>query len=151
MRNEEIKAIEDGLAGIKSELEAGVERKFDALATEIARKMTTAGNGIMRGHKSNPLAKLAEDAGIKSVAEGRSRSAMVKLDGSIGMLTKSLLVGDVENTDEDLFNVQANRASFIGNDTRRRLSLLDYLPRQKVTSNTFEVNKLSVYTASSGY
>lgn len=152
MSNEILEAVREHGEKFDRELKS-LDGKLESALNEMAQKMVTAdgdGRGD-RGNKGNPLAMLAKDAGIKSVAEGRSRNAMVKMDGSIHMLTKSLLVGDVENSNEDLFNVQANRASFIGNDPRRRLSLLDYLPRQKVTSNSFEFNKLSGYTNAADY
>lgn len=144
MRNEEIKAIEDGLEGIKSELEARVERKFDALATEIAQKMTTAG-GDGRGNKGNALAQAATDLVAKAggVASREQKSASVAIKGFV--------VGDTAGTSEEGYNIQPQRDPRLGNDPRRPLRVLDVLPRMRVSSNSFEYNALSGYTNAAGY
>jgi HK97 family phage major capsid protein len=76
---------------------------------------------------------------------------MVKLEGSIGTLTKSVVVGDTAGTDEEGYNVAPQRSPMLANDPRRALTLLDYLPTLRVTSNTFEFNALDSYSSAAGY
>jgi HK97 family phage major capsid protein len=151
---EVIKSIEDGLEGIKTDLDARIDRKFDKLAQEMSASENAhlLGDGRgNRGNKGNPLAKMADDAGLKAFINGETKSAIVKLDGSIHMLTKSVVVGDGAGTSEEGYNVQPQRDPRLANDPRRRLSLLDFLPSIRVTSNSFQYNALDGYSSAAGY
>lgn len=150
---EVIKSIEDGLEGIKTDLDARIDRKFDKLAQEMSASENAHLLGDGRGNRGNRnmLATLANDAGIQALANGNTKSAMVKLEGGVSLLTKSTIVGDTEGTSEDGYSVAPNRSSILANDPRRPLSLLDYLPRIRVTSNKFEYNRLTGYSNAAGY
>ena len=141
MSIEVIEAVKNGLAD--------VEAKFNRQLDEMAQKMETASG--YTGKSANPFAKLADDAGIKAMANGQSKNAAVQLDGGLSLLTKNTIVGDTAGTSEDGYAVQPQRDPRLANDPRRVLSLLDYLPSLRVTSNVFEFNKLSGYTANAGY
>lgn len=149
MQDEDIKALEEGLAGIKSDL----EKKFDRQLDELAQKMETAGGDGRgdRGARGNPLAKLASDAGIKAMRDGSAKSAIVQLDGSIGVLVKSTVVGDGAGSSEEGYAVAPQRDPRLANDPRRPLSLLDFLPSMRVTSSSFEFNKLTGYSNAADY
>ena len=123
---------------------------MDSAITEIAQKMECARDSSVRGSR-NPLSKLGEDDGIKALADGRSRSAVVKMSGSLDVMTKSTIVGDVAGAGEVLFDIPAQRAPGMANDPRPRLSLLDVLPRLRVTSNTFEFMRLNGYANGADY
>lgn len=140
---EVLKAVEDGITGLRDEF----RRELD----EIAQKMETAGDGSVRGTGADPLARLTNDAGIKALAEGKAKSAFVKLDGGLDLLTKSTVVGDTAGTSEEGYSVQPQRDPRLANDPRRALSLLDFLPRIRVTSNTFEYNALDSYINAANY
>lgn len=150
--NEAIKAIEDGMKDIKSSLDEKMDQKLYAFACEhgLTDDAKFVGDGRGNRGKGNPFAKLANDAGIKAMANGQSREAIVKLDGGLS-LVKSTIVGDTAGTSEEGYNVAPQRDPRLANDPRRPLSLLDYLPSLRVTSNSFEFNKLSGYTANAGY
>lgn len=145
IHEEVIKSIEDGLEGIKTDLDKRIDRKFDALAQEMSAQENAFLLGDGRGNRgSNLLAKIASDAGVKSLIAGTSKSAIVKLDGSI-FDRKSLVVGDLAGTSEDGIAVPPNFLPELGNMQRRRLGLFDYLPRWAVTSNSVEFSRLTGY------
>ena len=145
--------IEVGLAEIKNELEKKLDRKLDQFAQEMGGKDDAMfiGDGAGNRKSRNPLSALADDAGIKAMANGTAREAVVKLDGGLSLLRKSLLVGDTAGTSEEGYNVQPMRDPRMAGDARRPLSLLDYLPSLRVTSNSFEFNRLTGYTSNAGY
>lgn len=103
------------------------------------------------GGGKDPLGKLSQDEGVKAMANGQSRTATVKVEGGLSLLTKNTIVGDTAGTSEDGYAVQPMRDSRMANDPRRRLSLLDFLPSQRVTSNSFEFNRLVGYSNAAGY
>lgn len=144
MSNEVIEAVQNGLKA--------VEEKFNRQLDEMAQKMELAGDDSVRGAGRNPLAKLADDAAMVALRNGNTKSALVKLDGSVGDLcVKSTVVGDGAGTSEEGYNVAPQRDPRLANDPRRPLSLLDFLPSMRVSSNSFEFNRLTGYTSAAGY
>lgn len=150
MSNEILEAVREHGEKFDRELKS-LDGKIESALTEMAQKMTPASDGSMRGHYANPFAKLADDAGLKAMINGETKSAIVKLDGNVHTLTKSLVVGDGAGTSEEGYNVQPQRDPRLANDPRRRLSLLDFLPSIRVSSNSFEYNALVGYSNASGY
>lgn len=152
MSNEILEAVREHGEKFDREVKA-LDDKLERSLNELAQKMETApgdGRGD-RGNKGNPFAKLASDAGIKAMASGNSKEAVVKLDGGLSLLTKNTIVGDTAGTSESGYDVAPQRDPRLANDPRRVLSLLDFLPSLRVSSNVFEFNKLSGYTANAGY
>lgn len=147
MSNEVLEAVREHGEKFDRELKS-VREHMDSAITEIAQKMDKAGD--IRA-KSNPLTKIGEDAGIKALADGRQRSAVVKMTGSLDMLTKSTIVGDVAGANEILLDIPAQRAPGFANDPRPRTTLLELIPRLKVTSNSFEYMRLNAYANAADY
>jgi HK97 family phage major capsid protein len=150
MNNEILDAVREHGEKYDRELKA-LDGKLSRELDEIAQKMETAGDGSVRGTSTDPFALLAKDAGVKAMANGQTREAIVKLEGGLSLLRKDLIVGDTAGSSEDGYNVAPQRDPRLANDPRRPLSLLDFLPSIRVVSNSFEFNKLSGYTANAGY
>lgn len=145
-----LEAVKDGLANVREQLRREREQLRGEM-DELAQKMETAGGESVRGYRADPLAALGKSDEIKSMAARQSRNAVVRLDGGVSLLTKSLLVGDTAGSSEEGYNVQPQRMAGLANDPRRALTLLDYLPSVPVSSNSFEFNKLSGYSSNAGY
>lgn len=143
MNDEVLQAVQDGMKSVNERL-----NQYDRALTEIAQRADVA--RVSTG-KRHPLSQLGEDAGIKAMAEDRARSAIVKMAGSIDLMTKSTIVGDAAGDGEVLFNVPSQRLEGIVDAPRPRLSILDLLPRLKVSSNAFEYNRLDGYTNAADY
>jgi HK97 family phage major capsid protein len=152
MSNEILEAVREHGEKFDREVKA-LDDKLERSLNELAQKMETAtgdGRGD-RGNKGNPLAKLADDSGMQALRNGNAKSAIVTLDGSVGLLCKSTVVGDTAGTSEEGYNVAPQRDPRLANDPRRALSLLDFLPSMRVTSNSFEFNRLTGYSSAAGY
>lgn len=136
------------------QLESRVGR-LDAGFTELAQK-STGMPGVVGVVHSGPVSgglanMLQKDEGLQAMREGRSKSAILKLDGGVDMLIKTL-VGDVASSVNDLYPVRPDRAPSIYNDSRMMLPLIGMMPRIQVASGSFEYVSLdSGYTNDGGY
>lgn len=147
MNDHVLEAVSKGLEDVKAALDEKIERKFNKLAQE----MEIAPDSAVRGNSRNPFAKIAASDGFKSLASGQTKTAFFPLDGDLRTLTKSTVVGDGAGSSEEGYNVQPQRDPRLANDPRRPLSLLDYLPSMRVTSNSFEYNRLVGYSSAAAY
>jgi HK97 family phage major capsid protein len=155
MNDSTLEAVKNGLSEVKNHLDkrvSDIEAKHSREMDELAQQLGHAPASAIRGHGADPLAKLANNEGIKSLASGHKVPVTIKLDGGVGLLVKNTIVGDVVGTSEDGYSVQPMRSPVLANDPRRMLSLLDFLPTIRVgASNTFEFNRLTGYTSTAGY
>lgn len=146
MSNEILEAVREHGEKFDRELKS-LDGKIESALTEMAQKMETApgdGRGD-RGNKGNPLTKAAAELVAKAagVANREQKSASVSVKGFV--------VGDTAGTSEEGYIVPPQHDPRLGNDPRRRLSLLDALPRIRVSSNSFEYNALDGYSNAAGY
>ena len=155
MNNEVIEAVrehaerfEKSLAEVKAQAAGEVKQmqdKLDSTLTEIAQKMATAEGYVPMGHKANPLAKLSEDAGVKSLASGQSKNTVtVALNGGVELLTKAAVTSASVQP-------EPQRLGVMGNDPRRSLRLLDVLPVVKMSTGTTQYLRLSANANAAGY
>lgn len=147
MSNEILEAVREHGEKFDSEVKSlrdEVRRELD----EMAQRLETAPDSTARG--VNVVSKAAAEA-VDKLKRGDSKRAVVALDGSVGLLTKSAVVGDTAGTSEEGYNVQPQRDPRLANDPRKALSLLDFLPSMRVTSNSFEFNRLVGYSNAADY
>jgi HK97 family phage major capsid protein len=101
----------------------------------------------------NPLQKALSGDALKPLIDRHQKSVRIALTSTIATLRKSTIVGagNEASSGQDQFNVQPFRSNVIGGDARRRLSLLDVMPRLQIAVNAFEFNRLTGYTNAAGY
>ena len=127
-----------------------LERKFNDSITEIAQKSERSMVGL--GNGGNPLSALTKSEQLRAFREDRSiKSAGVQLPGSIKVLTKGVVVGDVASQGNNLIHVPSTFDSRMGEAGQRRLSVFDILPALPVGTNAFEFNRLDSYTNTAAY
>jgi HK97 family phage major capsid protein len=146
----EIKSvIETGMARIEAKYGNELE-KLGLKVRELQMKSGGAGLSLAGLGGGGLLAKLSADPQLKAMTDREAKSAIIKLDASIGqLLTKSTVVGDggssTSATPEPL------RGQLFGEDPRRRLSVLDMLPRLPVSAASFQFEQLDNYAAAANY
>lgn len=132
----------------------GVESQIAALNASII-DLAQGGPSSILPHgtaKKSMLAQLLADESITAFRTGATKNKVLfNTKSGVEIVTKSTLVGDTAGSSEDGYNVQAQRFLGLANDPRRRLSLIESLPRLRVTSNTFEFNALDGYTNAASY
>jgi HK97 family phage major capsid protein len=101
----------------------------------------------------NALHKALAGDVLKPLIDRHQKSVRIALTSTIATLRKSTIVGagNEASSGQDQFNVQPFRSNVIGGDARRRLSLLDVMPRLQINVNSFEFNRLTGYTNAAGY
>lgn len=111
--------------------------------------------GLPGGRPRDPLAAASDMKALEPLASREVKSVRIPMTATIAELRKSTFVfgsGDGNTSSESSgFDVQPQRLQTIGDDSRRRLSLLDVMPRVQVSSNAFEFNRLAGYSNAAGY
>lgn len=101
------------------------------------------------------LAKAIASAPLEALRDRSATRAVMSLAGvPLSAICKSLVTGDgsdVSSSEAGGFAVHDQRSNMIGNDPRRRLSVLDVLPRMLVSSNAFSYSRLQYYVNNAGY
>lgn len=143
-----IETVEEKLKSHSEQLKSVNDSLNDLYQKEGARIMF----GDSPGKGSSPISKLFADPSIAAFRKGETKNKVIfNTKAGVEIVTKATLVGDTAGTSEDGFNVQPQRFLGLANDPRRRLSLIESLPRLRVTSNTFEFNALDGYANVAGY
>jgi len=143
MSEQILKAVEEHAASTSGELKAMKENitKLDHQILDLAQKGSTP-LGYSTTTTKTASAQVVEDPAMQAMIERKSRSASVPMNISI----KSL-VGDVGNTTgNSVYPLQPQRGNVVGNDVRRRLSLMDVLPALAATSGSYEFVSLDGFT-----
>lgn len=128
-----------------------LRQQFQREMTELAQRLETAPDGTLRGAKSNPVEKALNDPAMKALREGGASSAIVKMPDMVNAVVKSTVVGDTAGSSENGYDVAPVRDPGLANNPQRALSLLDFMARIRVTSNSFEYNRLVGYTNAADY
>lgn len=144
-----IKQFQDTIA--ESSLNLGKRlNDMDAAITELCQK--SDGLRSMPGTSNNPLTALAKSDALTGFRGDRTiKTAGVQLPGSVKMLFKGAVVGDVASSGNQLIGVPANFDSRLGEVGGRKLSIFDILPSLPIGSNSFEFNRLDGYTNAAAY
>jgi HK97 family phage major capsid protein len=125
--------------------------KFGEVSSRMD-KLEAKGNRL--GERSAPplLIKSITDApGFQALKTGASSSGRIALPGSLRMITKALYSAQGTIGSPNLgYDVLPERGYFVGNDPRRKLTLLDVLPHLTVHSNAFEWMNLNGYSDAAG-
>lgn len=133
--------VKDGLANVQEKTDAQLREIRDELADLAQRGGAPSGFGQVARKSAGEL--VTEDASMQAMMQRKSRAASVPLDG----VSLKALVGDAGNTTgNSVYPVQPQRGQEMGNDARRRLSLLDVLPRIVATSGSYEFVSLDGFT-----
>jgi HK97 family phage major capsid protein len=132
-------SILKALEGVEANLETR-NREIDERLIELEQRGGAMPHEGVPG--ANPLAKLANDAGIAAVRDRTSKSASVPIAGSLSRIVKAV-AGDAG---AEQYEVQPQRDNRLGANPQRRLSIFDVLPSLQVSSNAFTFNKLDSYT-----
>lgn len=140
-------ALQSGLSDLKQKVNASTESNEAAIKglrnemADVAQKgLTPLGYSTTTTKTASAL--VVEDPAMQAMIERKSRSASVPMN-----ITIKSLVGDVGNTTgNSVYPVQPQRGSVVGNDARRRLSLLDVLPTLPATSGSYEFVSLDGFT-----
>lgn len=152
----EFQAVQDGIAAIQSKLSAEIKSATaaqDAKLEQAITELAQGGVGIksMPGASNSALVQFGTHEAVRGFANDRGvKSANVKIDSSLPALVKSV-VGDVAGAGNNLYSVQPQRDSRLGEARGRRLSIFSALPRLQVASNSFEFNRLDAYTSAAAY
>lgn len=143
--------VTDGLARVSDQVKAGMaeqDKQIAELKGEITdlhqRQGTPAGFGAAAVKTLGSVVSSSEQ--IKALASGNAKSVTIP-----GALEIKTLVGDAGSSNDDPFNVAAQRDPGIYNAPRRKLSLLDVLPVVPATSNSFEFIRLDGFTNKTDY
>ncbi len=133
----ELKALRDSQSDLKNEL------------ADMAQK-SGAPSGFGMPVVKTVAAKISEDTQLSAMRERTSKSAIIPMTESVDTLRKSI-VGGVGQVGDESYDLQANRATGIMNDPRRRLSLLDLMQRIAVSSSSFEFTTLDGFVDAANY
>ena len=138
METSEIKSVvEAGLARVNERLD-----RQDAKILQVQQK-SLGGGGLMNAGLGGLLAKLAGDPQIQQLRDGHTKQILIKSDAGLASLIKSTVTGD--GSQSDGASPQALRLNVFGEDPRRRLSVLDAMPRLPIMSGSFEYERLDGY------
>jgi HK97 family phage major capsid protein len=153
MSQELIDTVKKGITTLDEKYQAKFAEMQAALIDNAQHQQNGAGMSVKTGPSAGSLQRAIEgDAGLKAYREGRSKEAMLAVEGGVGMLLKSTLVGDVQSSTTDLYPVQPQRAPGIYNDVRQPLRLIEAMPRMPVQSGSFEYVALdAAYTDDADY
>jgi HK97 family phage major capsid protein len=140
------KAITAATTKIGTDLSAH-KTSLDELGTRLDRVEARANrlNGDGTGAPPMIVKSIFDAPGFKAMKEGATSSGRITVPGSLKMLRKALLSTQAGGSPNDGFSVLPDRYDGMGQDPRRKLSLLDALPHLAVTSNVFEFQQLNGY------
>jgi HK97 family phage major capsid protein len=148
---EVLNAIAEG----RQALDAHIGDRFKRLdvledaVRDIQQKGESFGGEVVTG-RSNVLAKLSNNPQIASLRDRSVKTALVKLDASLPeLLIKSAVTGDGSSSTGA--TPVPLRAQVFGEHARRRLSVLDVLPRLPVSAGSFEFERLDGYSAAAAF
>lgn len=134
-----------------AELEQKADRNYaelSAVVTDVAQKAGSgmAIDGSNGGKGRSPALTFAKSDELKALLERRSRRASVPMALTLKALTTAGLGGSTDGS----YPTRADRDDRLANDPRRRLTLLEALPRIPVGSSSFEYAALSNYSNAAG-
>src|SRR5690606_36713655 len=112
-------------------------KELDSMVIDLAQRNTGSWAG-MQSKKSTGIASMIEDSGLLAGLRSRAaKSVQIPLDIAIKAIVSDTAAGT--NTQ---FVTETQRGQVIGEDKRRRLTLIDILPVLPVNAGTFEFVQL---------
>jgi HK97 family phage major capsid protein len=146
--NEIKAAVDDGIQHLNKTLHQKLEVQ-DEKILDIQQRMAGSIGGDVFTASRNVLAKLSNDPQIASLRDRSVKTALVKLDASLPDLIKSAVTGNGSSSTGA--TPVPLRGQVFGEHARRRLSVLDVMPRLPVSAGSFEFERLDGYSAAAAF